>query len=243
VSRNGWKCATPTNKIAIWTYYKGAVRDPASMRAPPPSHTFHKGWFWYIPLAGDVVSAGIVAEKDYLYNGSQDPKEIFHREVGNNKWVEQHLAVGEQFGPYRVTGNTLTVRVTVRQTGWSDWRCIRVSDPVFSSECSSRCAAGMRGGRGGPGVDRRGLLGARFENYGADMCRGIEGMRRLVYAFYDHAFSFRTFVNTYPDLAGDLTDCLIGNLFIDFDPLFNAVAEFARVPAPLPHDLPLVAAR
>ena len=61
-----------------------------------------------------------------------------------------------------------------------------------------------------------------------------------MYAFYDHAFSFRTFVKTYPDLTGDLTDCLIGNLFIDFDPLFNAVAEFARVPAPLPHGLPLV---
>jgi hypothetical protein len=44
-------------------------------------------------------------------------------------------------------------------------------------------------------------------------------------------------------MAGDLTDCLIGNLFIDFDPLFNAVAEFARVPAPLSHGLPLAAAR
>ena len=75
------------------------------------------------------------------------------------------------------------------------------------------------------------------------MCRGIEGMRRLVYAFYDHAFSFRAFVNKYPHLAGDLTDCLIGNLFIDFDPLFDAVAKFAAVPAPLTHGAPLVEAR
>jgi hypothetical protein len=76
-----------------------------------------------------------------------------------------------------------------------------------------------------------------------DMCRGIEAMRRLVYTFYDHAFSFRTFVNTYPDLAGDLTDCLIGNLFLDFEPLFEAVASFARVPPALPHGLPLAASR
>ena len=53
-------------------------------------------------------------------------------------------------------------------------------------------------------------------------------MRRLVYAFYDHGFSFREFVDRYPHLAGDLTDCLIGNLFIDFEPLYKAVAEFAR---------------
>ena len=63
-----------------------------------------KGWFWYIPLAGDIVSVGIVAEKDYLYNGSHELPDIFHREVKKNAWVEQHLAAGQQFGPYRVTG-------------------------------------------------------------------------------------------------------------------------------------------
>jgi len=119
-----------------------------------------------------------------------------------------------------------------------------VLDPVFSSGVFIALCSGERAA---DAVDQALTDGdysaARFQSYGADMCRGIEGMRRLVYAFYDHAFSFRTFVNTYPNLAGDLTDCLIGNLFIDFDPLFNAVAEFARVPAPLSHGLPLVAAR
>ena len=28
----------------------------------------NKGWFWYIPLSGDMVSVGIVAERDYLFN-------------------------------------------------------------------------------------------------------------------------------------------------------------------------------
>jgi len=50
------------------------------------------------------------------------------------------------------------------------------------------------------------------------------------------------FVKEYPHLAGDLTDCLIGNLQIDFDPLFTAVSNFAKAPAPLPHGLPLVEA-
>ena len=67
-------------------------------------------------------------------------------------------------------------------------------------------------------------------------------MRRLVYAFYDHAFSFRSLVMKHPDLVGDLTDCLIGNLFIDLDPLFAAVSEFAQVPPALAHGLPLPAA-
>jgi hypothetical protein len=68
-------------------------------------------------------------------------------------------------------------------------------------------------------------------------------MRKLVYAFYDHAFSFRVFLKHYPDLHGDMTDCLIGNLFRDFDPLFSAVAQFAKVPEPLSHGKPLVAGK
>ena len=117
-------------------------------------------------------------------------------------------------------------------------------DPVFSSGVFIALCSGERAADAVDQALTDGDYGAeRFESYGADMCRGIEGMRRLVYAFYDHAFSFRTFVKKYPDLVGDLTDCLIGNLFIDFDPLFQAVSEFARVPEPLPHGLPLVAAR
>jgi flavin-dependent dehydrogenase len=222
------------------------MRDPGvDEGATTIAYVPDKGWFWYIPLAGDVVSVGIVAEKAYLYNGSKDLAEIFHREVGNNKWVEQHLAVGEQFGPYRVTGEySYRSRYCAANGLVLIGDAFAFLDPVFSSGVFIALCSGERAA---DAVDQALTDGdysaARFQSYGADMCRGIEGMRRLVYAFYDHAFSFRTFVNTFPDLAGDLTDCLIGNLFIDFDPLFNAVAEFARVPPPLSHGLPLVAAR
>ena len=67
-------------------------------------------------------------------------------------------------------------------------------------------------------------------------------MRRLVYAFYDEGFSFGAFAKAHPEFRGDLTDCLIGNLAVDFDPMFAAVSEFAAVPAPLEHGGPMVEA-
>src|SRR4030081_2161258 len=84
VSRNSWKVRDPyLNKIAIWTYYKGDFRDAVvDEGATTIAYVPEKGWFWYIPLAGDVVSVGIVAEKDYLYKDTRDLAEIFHREVG-----------------------------------------------------------------------------------------------------------------------------------------------------------------
>jgi hypothetical protein len=50
-------------------------------------------------------------------------------------------------------------------------------------------------------------------------------------------------VDRYPHLHGDLTDCLMGNLFRDFAPLFEAVANFAAVPEPLEHGSPLIEGR
>jgi len=281
LSRTGWKVRDPyLNKIAVWTYYKGAIRDAGvDEGATTVAYVPDKGWFWYIPLAGDVVSVGIVAEKDYLYKdvraganlaigtGPQDTgpgltqlvsaplyrhadgrqnelAEIFHREVGNNKWIEQHLAVGEQFGPYRVTGEySYRSRYCAANGLVLIGDAFAFLDPVFSSGVFVALCSGERAADAVDQALADGDYSAqRFTQYGVDMCRGIEGMRRLVYSFYDHAFSFGAFIKKYPHLNGDLTDCLIGNLFMDFDPLFTAVAEFARVPPPLSHGLPRPAA-
>jgi flavin-dependent dehydrogenase len=244
ITRNGWKMRDPyLNKIAVWTYYQGAMRDPGvDEGATTIAYVPDKGWFWYIPLAGDVVSVGIVAEKDYLYNGSRDLEKIFHREVAKNRWVEQHLAVGRQCGPYRVTGEySYRSRHCAANGLVLIGDAFAFLDPVFSSGVFLALCSGERAA---DAVDQALTDGdysaGHFAEYGAEMCRGIEAMRRLVYTFYDHAFSFRVFVDAYPHLAGDLTDCLIGNLFMDFDPLFDAVAKFARVPPALPHGAPVM---
>src|SRR6266850_1276604 len=55
VTRNEWKVRDPyLNKIAVWTYYKGAFRDAGvDEGATTIAYVPEKGWFWYIPLAGD----------------------------------------------------------------------------------------------------------------------------------------------------------------------------------------------
>jgi len=45
-----------------------------------------------------------VAEKQYLYKDTHDLETIFQSAVEQNNWIKEHLAVGQQTGPYRVTG-------------------------------------------------------------------------------------------------------------------------------------------
>jgi len=244
VTRNEWKVRDPyLNKIAVWTYYKGAMRDPGMDEgATTVAYVPEKGWFWYVPLHDDVVSVGVVAEKDYLYNGTRDLAAIFRREVKKNKWIEQHLACGEQFGPYRITGEySYRSRYCAADGLILAGDAFAFLDPVFSSGVFIALRSGEMAAEAADAALASGdFSAARFSSYGAELCKGIEAMRRLAYAFYDHAFSFSVFLKHHPDLRGDMTDCLIGNLFRGFDPLFSAVAEFAKVPEPLSHGKPLL---
>ena len=114
-------------------------------------------------------------------------------------------------------------------------------DPVFSSGV---CLALYSGEAAGHAVDSAladaDFSAARFEEYGRLLCQSIESMRALVYTFYDHEFSFRKFIDKYPHLSPDMTDCLIGNLLRDYEPLQTAMQTFARLPAHLDYGKPLL---
>ncbi len=245
VTRNGWKIRDPyLNKIAVWTYYEGALRDQGyDEGATTVAYVPDKGWFWYIPLHSDIVSVGVVAEKDYLYQGTRDLAEIFYREVKKNVWIEQHLACGRQTGPFRVTGEySYRSRYSAADGVILTGDAFAFLDPVFSSGVFIALYSGEQAALcADAAIARNDFSAAQFSAYSEKLCQSIEAMRALVYAFYDHRFSFRKLIDKYPHLAKDVTDCLIGNLLVDFGPLQKALAEFASLPEELPYGRPLVA--
>lgn len=240
---SGWRVRDPMlNKIAIWTYFQGAVRDPGlDEGATTVAYLPDKGWFWYIPWPNDRVSVGIVAEASYLYRETRDLAEIFCREVGNNLWIKEHLAPGKVVAPYRVTAEFSFRAKHCAENGLVlAGDAFAFLDPVFSSGVFLALKSGEMAGDAVDAALTAGDVSAKqFTEYGKQLCYGIESMRKLVYAFYDARFSFKDVIMKHPHLRGRLTDCLIGDLFTDFDELFGAVAEFAAVPAPLPHGAPL----
>lgn len=234
-SRRRWRVHDPfLNRVAVWTYYRGALRDPGlDEGATTVAYLPRKGWFWYIPLPQDLVSVGIVAEKEYLFSKERDPEQIFLREIAVNPWIERHLATGRRCARFRVT----------REYSYRSSQCaipglvlvgdaLGFLDPVFSSgvflalKSAELAADAVHLSLSSGGVSQE-----PFRAYGEQINRGFEAMRKLVYAFYHQEFSFRKLIRKHPGLRGDLTDCLIGNLFRDFDQLFAAVGEFASLPS------------
>ncbi len=239
-ARDGWRVKDPAlNKIAIWTYYRGAKRDPGIDEGNTTvAYVPERGWFWYIPMRDDIVSVGIVAEKDYLFSETKDPAAIVAREIEQNVWIKDHLGTGEQFGEYWVTSEfSYRSKYCAADGLVLAGDAFAFLDPVFSSGVFLALKSGELAADAIDAALTAGdVSGARFQEYGEKLCRGIENMRRLVYAFYDTDFSFGRVIKAHPHLRGSLTDCLIGDLFErDFEELFTAVAEFADLPAPLAH--------
>jgi len=239
-AKDGWRIKDKMlNKLAIWTYYRGAKRDPGIDEGTTTvAYVEGRGWFWYIPLKDDIVSVGIVADKEYLFSDSKDPAEIVRREIGRNAWIKDHLSVGEQFGEYWVTSEfSYRSKYCAGDGLLLAGDAFAFLDPVFSSGVYLALKSGEMAGDAVDAALTAGDTSAqRFTAYGEELCYGMENMRKLVYAFYDTNFSFGRMLKAYPEQRGRLTDSLIGDLFsADFVELHAAMRKFVELPEELEH--------
>jgi len=245
VGRNHWRVRDPyLNKVAVWTYYKGAMRDPGiDEGATTVAYVPEKGWFWYIPQHNDMVSVGVVAEGKYLTrDGVKTPEAIFKRETEQNSWINEHLDCGKQTGPYFVINEYTHHAKHCAMEGLllvGDAFCFL--DPVFSSGLMFALKSGvLAGDTVHEGILANDLSPQRFSAYSRTLRTGVENMRKLIYAFYDPKFSFRDLTDKYPDAVGEVTDCLSGDVNKDFSQLWKWVEEFVSLPEPLPVGEPLI---
>jgi flavin-dependent dehydrogenase len=231
----GWRVLDrELDRFALWTYFKGALRDPgidagATTVAAVPGG----GWFWYIPLHDDVISVGVVHRKEHLFRGmsggsGQDAlARIYEREVAGNPWVGRHLAGGTRCDDYRVTNEySYRSRHCARDGLVLAGDALSFLDPIFSSGVYLALRMGELAAEE---VDRALADGdrsaARFAEYGATVSAGVHAIRRLVYSYYAPDFTFSQAIKRDPASRVDISDLLIGNFFRDYDPFYRMVAE------------------
>jgi flavin-dependent dehydrogenase len=242
--RNQWRRRDPfLNKVAVWTYYRGSKRETGIDEGQTTVAMIpEKGWFWHIPLHDDRVSVGVVAEGKYLSRGGvKEPRAIFEREIEQNAWIKDHLSVGCPEGEYWITSE---YSFHSRHCGCDGLLLVGDAfaflDPVFSSGLLLALKSGVLAGDAvHEAIIEREFSPDRFLPYARALRQGIENMRKLVYAFYNPAFSFKQVIEKHPALADDITDCLSGDVNKDFSRLWQAVEDFVPLPAELPVGQPL----
>jgi flavin-dependent dehydrogenase len=239
MSRLDWRVLDKgLQKHAVWAYFRGAMRDAGRDEgATTITYLEDKNWLWYIPLRDDIVSVGVVGDKDYLFQDTQDLARIFEREVAKNAWAKGRLAPGMLEGDYHVcVHRSYRSRYCAKDGLVLVGDALSFLDPVFSTGMYLTLVSGeLAADAIIEGLREGDVSGRRFEAYGETMCRRIETLRCLVYAFYAEEFSFKRLIERYPHLKGAVTDCLVGNLDQDFGALEAALSEFLDLPEALTH--------
>jgi flavin-dependent dehydrogenase len=207
-------------KGAVWTYWKGAVRDTGRDEGATLviQTEGKKGWFWYIPLHDDIVSVGVVAGYDYLFQNraSKELEAIYFEEVARAPGLQPRIANAKRCDIFRAQKEYSYRASKAAGDGWvlvGD--AFGFLDPLYSSGVLLALTSGaMAADAIIEGIAKGDTSEAQLRKWEPDFVRGMERMRRLVCEFYD-GFSFGRFVKKHPDLKGYVTDVLIGDVFKD----------------------------
>lgn len=218
-------------KAAIWTYWKGAYRDTGRDEGPTIvlQTAGKKGWFWYIPLHDDIVSVGVVAAYDYLFQNrpSKELEAIYFEEVDRCPGLQPRIAGATRCDIFRAQKE---YSYRARQVAGNGWVMVGDAfgflDPLYSSGVLLALTSGSMAADSVCEALKAGDTSeARLRSWEKPYIQGMERMRKLVCAFYD-GLNFGKLVRRNPEKKGLITDVLIGNLFKDeVDDLWPLIDE------------------
>ena len=204
-------------KAAIWRHYRGAHRDEEGDGVKTViMHTAEKkSWFWYIPQSNDVVSVGVVGDRDYLLKGRSSPADVFLEELQNCPTLGGWLTGAQPVDEVSVAKEFSYTTERAAGSGWvlvgDAWGFI---DPIYSSgvyfalksgELAADCLV--------DGLRRGDVSAATLGKWLPDFARQTGLIRKLVYAFYSGEFRVGQFVQEFPQHQKELVDLLIGRVF------------------------------
>lgn len=237
----GWRVRDPKLKKAVlYSYFKGAHREPdlnggatLVLRTPKGSN----GWFWYIPLENDITSVGVVADPEYLVKGrGQDLAKIFHEEIDKVESCRRRVG-----NATRVDKIYSILDYSYRSTNCAGDGFVLIGDaygfldPIYSSGVLLALKmAELAADRIHDAFSNNDFSAARLGQHQEKLDKGIESMRKLVYAFYNEGFSFSQFLHKYPEQRVNIITLLMGNVFKEgVDDIYAPMADFAIIPPPL----------
>jgi flavin-dependent dehydrogenase len=205
-------------KASLWTYFRGGLRDEGLNEGATLvlASEGKKGWFWYIPLPDDVVSIGVVSSLDHLFAGRSGHEAIFHEELERCPAAKRRVE-----GAERVTGfySTKDFSYRCKQVAGEGWVLIGDAfgflDPIYSSGVFLALKSGEWAADAvAEGLARGDVSAGQLGRWEAEFVKGMERMKRLVYAFYE-GFSFGQFIRRHPECKRHVIDLLVGDLFKD----------------------------
>ncbi len=223
-------------KAVIYGYFKNAMRDPGVDEGATLVLKTREGngWFWFLALADDVTSIGVVADPDYLFKGrGRDYEAILMEEVERCVALAPRLKDAERVGEVHTASDFSYRSSRVAGPGYvliGD--AFGFLDPVYSSGAFLALKSGEFAADAIDDAFKHNDFSAeRLGQFGERITTGLETFRKLVYTFYTDGFSFGKFMMQHPRFRHHLIDILVGNVFKPgIDEIYEPIGEMINIP-------------
>ena len=143
----GTKASNKRNTTAaLYGHFQGVERREGELEGYITVHLADDGWFWMIPLPGDVMSVGFVGDQSAFKGRRGTPHDLFMQRIQGSPTVRARMANATLQGEVTSTGN-----YSYRSTeGWGEGYLMigdafGFVDPVFSSGVLLAMTAGDMG--------------------------------------------------------------------------------------------------
>ncbi|HEV8643083.1 MAG TPA: NAD(P)/FAD-dependent oxidoreductase [Methylomirabilota bacterium] len=219
-SRIGRRVRIPNlGKVAFFSHFRGADRLTGKEEGNIRIYVFDAGWFWWIPLAGDLTSIGAVVHARTVQAWSGSPEELYADMIRRCQSVAGGLASAERVTPvHRVANFSYANSPVIGERFVAVGDAITFVDPIFSGGVYIAMRSGQLAAEAILQAFKDGRFHAsRFTAYERRVRRGVAPLFRFIHKYYEPAF-FDLFMHprNYLGVYTAVLNVLSGGSFIRF---------------------------
>jgi len=177
-------------KVALFAHFKGAARQSGLLEGNIRIYVFRDGWFWWIPLAGDLTSVGAVCHARTVKAWTGELDALFDSMITRCRGVSESLAGAVRATPvYRQANFAYDNSPIVGDRFVAVGDAIAFVDPIFSGGVYIALRTGQLAAEAIAEAFRAGDFSARrFAAYERRVRAGLEPFFKFIQKYYEPAF-------------------------------------------------------
>ena len=222
--------AKELKKIAFFAHFKGVPRPDGRDAGNTVIVVLRNAWFWLIPVSADIMSVGLVVDRDHFVKCGLEPQALLEQTIADTPWVAERMRNAERITQiYARKDFSYRMRDMVGKNFALIGDAAGFIDPIFSTGVfmamkSADIAAAAVAER-----LRSGRMGA-LERYERAMTGALAKYFRFINHFYRREF-LEVFMqpSTRWGLLKAIVGVLAGNIFIGRGDRFRLAVFFSLV--------------
>ena len=217
-------------KIAFFAHYKNVPRPEGKDAGNTAIVVLQNAWFWLIPITADVMSVGLVVDREHVLRCGLEPQALLEQTIAATPWVAERMKNAERVSQiyarkdfsfrmdslagsnYALVGDAAGFLDPIFSTGV--FMAMKSADMAADAVVEKLRTGSMRG----------------LERYEREMQRGLDKYLQFIERFYDRDF-LEVFLQPSErwGLLSAIVGVLAGNVFQTRDNRFRLWLFFQLV--------------